>query len=67
MPDDVHKTLKTRAAAAGLSLSAYLLGEVKRVSERAPIADVQARAARRPEGVSLEDAVEAVPSGRDRG
>jgi plasmid stability protein len=34
VPDDVHRTLKVRAAAAGMSLSDYLLREVERSVER---------------------------------
>ena len=30
VPDEVHRTLKMRAAAAGLSLSDYLLREIER-------------------------------------
>ncbi|MGH3557998.1 MAG: FitA-like ribbon-helix-helix domain-containing protein, partial [Mycobacterium sp.] len=31
VPDEVHRTLRTRAAAAGVSLSDYLLDELVRV------------------------------------
>lgn len=34
VPDELHRKLKSRAAAAGMSLSAYLLEEVKRSAER---------------------------------
>ena len=34
MPDKTHRILKSRAAAAGMSLSDYLLGELKKSSER---------------------------------
>ena len=33
VPDEVHRTLKVRAAAAGTSLSDYVLREVIRVAE----------------------------------
>jgi plasmid stability protein len=66
VPDDVHATLRSRAAAAGASLSDYLLGEVEKVAGRPPIADVLARADRRPGGAALDEIVEAVRSGRDR-
>ena len=32
VPDDLHRTLKARAAKAGMSLSDYLLDEVRRVA-----------------------------------
>jgi antitoxin FitA len=66
VPDDVHQTLRTRAAAAGQSLSAYLLAELTRVAERPPVADVLARAAARSGGARVDDIVAAVRSGRDR-
>ena len=66
VPENVHRTLRARAAAAGMSLSDYLLAEITRVSERPPIADVLARAAAVPGGADLEDIVAAVRAGRDR-
>ena len=66
VPDDVHRTLRARAAAAGQSLSDYLLGELTRVAERPPVADVLARAEARHGGASTSDLVAAVRSWRDR-
>jgi plasmid stability protein len=66
VPDDIHRTLRARAAAAGVSLSAYLLAELTRVAERPPVADVLARAAARHGGASTADIVAAVRAGRDR-
>lgn len=34
VPEDLHRTLKSRAALAGMSLSDYLLGELRRVAAR---------------------------------
>ena len=34
VPDRIHRTLKSRAALAGLSLSDYLLREITRVAQR---------------------------------
>jgi plasmid stability protein len=34
VPEDLHRTLKARAALAGMSLSEYLLRELTRLSER---------------------------------
>lgn len=34
VPDDVHRTLKARAAASGLSLSEYLRGVLSRTAAR---------------------------------
>jgi antitoxin FitA len=66
VPDEVHRELRARAAAAGLSLSAYLLAELTRVAERPPVADVLARAAARHGGARIDDIVAAVRSGRGR-
>ncbi len=64
VPDQVHRTLRTRAAAAGMSLSDYLLGELARVAERPPLADVLARAGSRHGGAEPEAIVTAVRFGR---
>lgn len=66
VPDPVHRTLRTRASAAGLSLSDYLLQEIVRVAERPPVVDVLARADGRSGGASPERIVSSVRSGRDR-
>ncbi len=66
VPDEVHRTLRVRAVAAGMSLSDYLLAEIVRVAERPPVAEVLARAGARRGGASVEDVVAAVRSGRDR-
>jgi plasmid stability protein len=66
VPDEVHATLRSRAAAAGQSLSVYLLRELVRVAERPPVADVLARASARHGGARTTDIVAAVRSGRDR-
>lgn len=66
VPDDVHHTLRARAAGAGQSLSEYLLGELSRLAERPPMAEVLLRASRRSGGADLGEIVDAVRSGRDR-
>lgn len=66
VPDEVHRTLRVRAAAAGVSLSDYLLGEISRVAARPTVADVLTRAGERGRGASVESIVEVVRAGRDR-
>jgi plasmid stability protein len=66
VPDDVHRTLRARAASSGVSLSDYALGELERSAERPPIVDLLARARSRAGGASGEAIVAAVRSGRDR-
>ena len=34
VPEDLHRTLKARAAMAGMSLSDYLLNQVRRIAEQ---------------------------------
>ena len=66
VPDDVHRTLRTRATASGVSLSDYALGELERVAQHPPVADVLARARARAGGAEHEAIVTAVRAGRDR-
>ncbi len=47
VPDDLHRRLKARAALEGLSLSDYLLREVRRVAERPTVEEVWERVRRR--------------------
>lgn len=47
VPDDVHAELRSRAAAAGTSLSDYVLAELERVTRRSDNAEVLLRAAQR--------------------
>lgn len=65
VPDSVHRTLRSRAAAAGVSLSDYLLDEMVRIAERPSVADVLRQAGRRRTGASPDVIVAAVRSGRD--
>jgi len=48
VPDDVHRTLKSRAAIAGMSLSEYALAELRRAAERPTRDEILARIAARP-------------------
>ena len=43
VPDDVHRKLKARAAMAGMSLSAYLLREVRRIAEKPTMEEMMER------------------------
>ena len=53
VPDALHRTLKTRAATAGMSLSDYLLVEIKEIAERPTLAEIRERLHKR-EPVSAE-------------
>jgi len=66
VPDDLHRRLKSRAALEGMSLSDYLLGEIREVAERPTISELRARLANR-EPVELPaTAAELVRAERDR-
>jgi antitoxin FitA len=43
VPDGLHRTLKSRAALAGMSLSDYLLTEIKEIAERPTLAELRER------------------------
>lgn len=47
VPDDLHRKLKARAALAGMSLSDYLLREIRDIAERPTIAELRTRLDRR--------------------
>lgn len=47
VPDDVHRTLKARAALAGLSLSEFVLQELERVARRPSRQELYERLRRR--------------------
>ena len=43
VPEALHRTLKARAATAGMSLSDYLLAEIREVAERPTLTELRAR------------------------
>lgn len=47
VPDALHRQLKSRAAMAGMSLSDYLLNEIRQVAARPSIDELRARLERR--------------------
>jgi len=47
VPDDLHRRLKARAALQGLSLSDYLLDEIRHAAERPTLAELRHRLAQR--------------------
>lgn len=53
VPDETRRALKSRAAARGESLNAYLLGVLSREVERPTVAEVLERAGRRDENVDV--------------
>lgn len=43
VPDNVHRILKSRAAQAGMSLSDYLLVELRKIAERPTMDELRKR------------------------
>lgn len=66
VPDALHRRLKSRAALAGMSLSDYLLSELRQVAERPTLDELRARLHSRTETAPSVPPVEVVRSERDR-
>ena len=57
VPEALHRRLKARAATAGMSLSDYLLGELREIAERPTLAEFRERLhSRSPLPVALDTA-----------
>ena len=65
VPDALHRKLKSRAALAGMSLSDYLLQEIRKVGERPTMEEMRARLARRSAVTLSVDTADAVRAERD--
>ena len=59
MPDPIHRTLKSRAAQAGMTLSDYLLSEVQEIAEL-PMIPALTRRIRQPIPTNLKNSAAAV-------
>ena len=66
VPEALHRQLKSRAALAGMSLSDYLLSEIRQVAERPTIDELRARLRSRTETAPSVPPAEAVRAERDR-
>jgi len=57
VPDGLHRTLKVRAAMASMSLSDYLLAEIREIADRPTLAELRDRLhTRTPVTLSLDAA-----------
>jgi len=65
VPDALHRKLKSRAALAGMSLSDYLLQQIRTIAERPTIEEMRARLARRSPVTLSVDTADAVRAERD--
>ena len=65
VPDGLHRTLKARAAMAGMSLSDYLLAEIRRGAERPTLDELRERLQGRQRVSSSLSAARAVRAERE--
>jgi hypothetical protein len=66
VPDTLHRHLKSRAAMAGMSLSDYLLAEIREVAQRPTIEELRARLEQRSRVTPSLPPAEADCAERDR-
>ena len=66
VPDSVHRTLKARAALAGMSLSDYLIAEIRQLAVRPTMTELRERVHRRERVVSKLSATDVIRQERDR-
>ena len=66
VPEVLHRTLKARAALAGMSLSDYLLAELRRIADRPTTAEMKERLGRRSGVNPSESPAEALRVERER-
>jgi plasmid stability protein len=65
VPDEMHRALKVRAAAEGMSLSDYIKKELSWVNDTARLEEAYERAqARGPLGLTTKQIVELIREGR---
>ncbi len=67
VPDPLHRTLKARAALAGMALSDYLRAELEQVAARPTVAELRERLKRLEPVAVRERPARAVRAERDRG
>ena len=65
VPEELHRTLKARAAHAGMTLSAYLLNEVRQVAARPTLDELVERLRRRKPIRTQESSAEIIRRHRD--
>lgn len=66
VPDDIHRKLKARAALSGMSLSDYVLAEIRRSAERLTPDEMRERLAGREPVTPRPAPARAVREERDR-
>jgi len=66
VPDGLHRRLKSRAALAGMSLSDYLLKEIREVAERPSVEELRERLRGRSSVPASIAAADIIRAERDR-
>ena len=67
VPDPLHRQLKSRAALAGMSLSDYLLNELREIAARPTVSELRARLQQRSAVTPSLAPAEAVRAEREAG
>jgi len=65
VPDALHRTMKARAAMAGMSLSDYLLAEIREIAEWPTLAELRERLHQRKPVVAKLDTARLVREERE--
>ena len=66
VPDDLHRRLKSKAGLAGMSLSDYLLSEVRQAAEKPTLRELRERLAQRAPYHPAVSPVQVLREERDR-
>jgi plasmid stability protein len=66
VPDELHRKMKSRAALAGMSLSDYLLAQIRDIAEKPTLDELRARLANYPPFVPSISPVDIIRAERDR-
>ncbi len=67
VPEGLHRQLKSRAAIAGMSLSDFLLSEIRQITERPTLEELRVRLRSRSETTLSVPPAQAVREARERG
>ena len=65
VPDGLHRSLKARAAMAGMSLSDYLVMEIREIAERPTLLEMRERLSKREPVFTKFDSARLVREERD--
>jgi antitoxin FitA len=65
VPDSLHRRLKAKAAMSGMSLSDYLISEIKEAAERPTLLEMRERLHQRERVTAQVDAVRILQEERD--